>query len=96
MIEVVSEKIKESVINCFQEAQESIEIVSPFLSMKTADMLCEKVNKNSNLSCVVVTRCYMRDFINKANNISAIKKMIESGITVYALEGLHAKLYLFD
>lgn len=32
----------------------------------------------------------------KANSIDAIEMMMNAGIKVYALKGLHTKLYLFD
>lgn len=95
MIEVLTTEIKWQLQKCFEDADESIIIISPFLSNKTADLLCEIV-ENKGVECIFITRCYIRDFLQNANSIEAIEKMVKSGIKVYALEGLHAKLYLFD
>lgn len=95
MIKLITNDLKSDIERCFEQSEEKICIISPFLSLKTADMLCQIV-KNKGVECTIITRCYIRDFVKGVNSIEAIKRMIESGIEVYALEGLHAKLYIFD
>lgn len=95
MIKLVTNDLKSDIKKCFDQVEEDIYIVSPFLSIKTADMLC-KIIQAKDVDCIIITRCYIRDFVQGVNSLEAIKKMVDAGIEVYALEGLHAKLYIFD
>ena len=96
MIELVSEKMKDRIEELFMEAKTSIHIISPFLSSRTADMLCEVVDNNPNIECVFITRIYIKDLLDNVNNVDSLEKLIKHGINVYALQGLHAKMYIFD
>lgn len=95
MIELIAEKTKEEVESLFNKSEHEIQIVSPFLSMKTAKLLAE-LCKEKKLHCVLFTRIYIKDLVEGVNDINAIKLLVESGVEVYSLKGLHAKLYMFD
>lgn len=95
MIEVLTTNHFEEILNLFGSSQKCIKIISPFLTMSMADILCREVSKKG-LECIFITRFYMEDIINKANSIDAIEKMMDNGIEVYAVKCLHTKLYLFD
>ena len=94
MVEAVTKGHKEVITSLFSEASESIKIISPFLSRSTAKMLSE-ASKNG-IKCTYITRFYLQDFIDGSNSLDGIQQMLDAGVSVYALMGLHTKLYLFD
>lgn len=96
MIRVITNDLYDDVVELFYNAKKSIRIVSPFLSNKTAELLCEIVGANKDIECDFVTRLYIEDMIKGANSIASVRKMIDCGIKVYSVNGLHTKLYLFD
>lgn len=96
MIEVIEKETKESIEECFKACESSILIVSPFLSEKTTDMLCDFCSSKTDVECIVVTRLYLNDFLKGVNTLQGVKKLLKAGVSVYALNGLHAKVYLFD
>lgn len=95
IIEVLTDNHYEKILDAFETTKEQIKIISPFLSLGMAKKLCDIVN-NHNVKCTFITRFYLEDMFAKANSIDAIEMMMKSGIQVYALKGLHTKLYLFD
>ena len=96
MIEVLTNNHYEKMLDLFEGTDNKIKIISPFISVSIAKKLCDLVNQNRNIKCTFITRFYLEDMISKANSIDAIEMMIDAGIEVYALKGLHTKLYLFD
>jgi len=96
MIEIISENLKTRIEECFSEADNSIRIVSPFMSVKTAKMLCELKKRKPELECSFITRIYLKDLLDSVNSLEALEMLLDAKIKVYALQGLHAKLYSFD
>jgi len=96
MIELISEQTQEQIMQYFKSSKESILIVSPFLSTTTVNMLCEILKMNPEIECSVITRCYMKDFLDRANSIDAIQRLLDNNVTVLAVQGLHTKLYIID
>lgn len=94
MIQILTANHAEEIMDCFDSAIHEIKIVSPYLSPNTADILCRAAEQG--ISCTFVTRVYVDDFLKHSSNIDSLRKMLEAGIRVYAMIGLHAKLYLFD
>lgn len=95
MIELISEKTREQIEELFNKSEICIYIVSPFLSVKTAEMLCKACEK-SNIKCTLITRIYIKDLIDGVNNLKALRLLLDAGVEIYSLKGLHAKLYMFD
>ena len=95
MIEVLTDNHYEKILDQFDGAGHSINIVSPFLTKSMADKLCQIVSSR-NIDCTFITRFYLQDMLAKANSIDALETMMNAGIGVYAVKGLHTKLYLFD
>lgn len=60
-----------------------------------AGLLCEAAAQK-RVACTFITRFYINDMFHRANSVDALEKMMQAGITVYAVKGLHTKLYLFD
>lgn len=95
MIEVLTDNHYQAIMDLFDCSNRSIKIISPFLTESMADRLCTAV-KTKGVNCIFITCFYVDDMMNHANSIGALEKMLKAGIEVYALIGLHTKLYLFD
>ena len=95
MIEILTDNHYDKIMDVFESTKKRMKIISPFLSINMAKKLCDIVN-NHNIVCTFITRLYLEDMYAKANSIDAIEMMMNAGIKVYALKGLHTKLYLFD
>lgn len=95
MIELISEKTREQIEELFEKVESSIYIVSPFLSVKTAEIL-SNLCKEKEIDCTLITRIYLKDLLDGVNSIKALRLLLETGVEVYALKALHAKLYMFD
>ncbi len=96
MIQTITNNHADSVLDMIEGAKSSIKIVSPFITKSLAKKLADIVKSNTKLSCSFITRIYIEDMISKANSIEALEIMLSAGIRVYAVKGLHTKLYLFD
>lgn len=94
MIQILTANHAETIMDCFRNAKHEIKIASPYLSPSTADILCDASKRG--LKCTFVTRIYTDDLTKRANNIDALRNMLNADVTVYAMIALHAKLYLFD
>lgn len=94
MIEIVTEKHYSLIYSLFMEAKEEIKIISPFLSKKMANLLCHAASKG--VKCSFITRFYLQDFLDGSNSLEGLQNMLDAGVSLYALIGLHTKLYLFD
>ncbi len=94
MIEIVTDEHYSLISSLFEETTDSIRIISPFLSRKMADLLCEAAYKG--VECSFVTRFYLQDFLDGSNTLDGLQDMLDAGVKLYALIGLHTKLYLFD
>lgn len=79
----------------FGSAKESILIISPFLGLNTCSHLANVV-KEQNIKCRLITRFYREDFIQNANSIDGLRKLLTAGVEIFALIGLHSKLYIVD
>lgn len=95
MIEVLTNNHFEAIMDLFDGAKREVKIISPFLSEGMADKLCRAVLEKG-IDCTFITRFYVQDMFDRANSIDGLEKMIKAGIKVYAVVGLHTKLYLFD
>lgn len=81
--------------NTLKNTKSDIRIISPFIGLKTAQLLTEIIATN-NIKCKIITRFYREDFLNNASSLEGLKSLINAGAEIYALIGLHTKLYLFD
>ena len=94
MIQTLTNNHKEIVLATLESSEKELKIVSPFLSMSLAKILCNIVK--NGIKCTFITRLYIQDIVCKANSLEAMELMISSGIDLYAVKGLHTKLYLAD
>ncbi len=94
MIDTITNDHKEIIQALFNEASQKIHIISPFLSTNMADLLCSAAE--NGIECTFITRFYLQDFLDGSNTLTGLQHMINSGVKVYILIGLHTKLYLID
>lgn len=94
MIEIVTDEHYSLITLLFEDSTDNIKIISPFLSRKMAELLCEAAHKG--VECSFITRFYLQDFIDGSNTLDGLQNMLDAGVKLYALIGLHTKLYLYD
>jgi len=94
MVELITDNHYSVISSLFEKSNRSIRIISPFLSAKMADMLCDAAKRGVPSS--FVTRFYLQDFLDGSNSLDGLQRMLDAGVKLYALIGLHTKLYLFD
>ncbi len=94
MIEIVTDDHYELIQSLFENTDSEIIIISPFLSMKMAKILCNASKKG--IKCSFVTSFYLQDFLDGSNSLDGLQDMLDSGVKLYSIIGLHTKLYLFD
>lgn len=94
MIDIVTDNHYALVLSLFENSLKEIRIISPFLSKKMADLLCNAANRG--VRCSFITRMYLQDFLDGSNTLDGLQNMLDAGVQLYALIGLHTKLYLFD
>lgn len=95
MIELLTTNHLDRIFDQFDSAARGIRIISPFLTRAMTERLAHIV-KTQGVSCTFITRLYVNDLLAKANSTEALRGMLDAGIEVYAVKGLHTKLYLFD
>ena len=94
MIDIVTDEHYSLITSLFERATDNIKIISPFLSKKMAELLCDASLRG--VECSFITRFYLQDFIDGSNTLDGLQDMLDAGVKLYALIGLHTKLYLFD
>ena len=50
----------------------------------------------SGVAQTLFTRTDLRDFALGSSNLNSLCKLAEGGVSIHSLEGLHAKVYIFD
>lgn len=95
-VQVVSREHFLLISELFESAESSIKIISPFIGTDMAQLLTDNMVINPELKVEIITRFYREDFIKGVSKISALEKLNDAGVKIYALVGLHTKLYLFD
>lgn len=94
-IELLTNDHYSHIKNAMMNTKGQINIISPFIGFNTAKLLCEYLSKQ-NVDCKVITRFYREDFLNNASSIKGLDLLKKRGVSIYAIKGLHTKLYLFD
>ena len=93
-IELLDRNHRDAIINAFEKAKRRIRIISPFVQENMTRYL---VNSMVNgITSQLITRFYREDFIMSVSSLTALKNLQGAGGEIYAINGLHAKLYLFD
>lgn len=95
-IQTITDTHLEALLSLFDGATDSIKIMSPFITRATAELLCTQLERNPRLKCTVITRFVRQEFAQRASDLQSLKMLVQSGVRIYALRYLHAKLYLID
>lgn len=95
MVKLLSENIKDEVFDLFDNADNEINIISPFIGLQTAKELVN-IKQKKNINVVLITRFNRADFYTKASSIEALKLLVENNIIIFAVKNLHTKLYIID
>lgn len=95
-VQVVGRNHYQELLYILESTEKEIRIVSPFIKDETANLLCAVLLENPDIHCTIITRFVRQEFANKASSLLALKHLHESGVKLYALRYLHAKLYLVD
>jgi hypothetical protein len=94
-IELIQDGHRDEIRSLFYQAELAIHIISPFIGRKTSEELAQLIHEKK-LTCKVITRFYREDFIQGASSLEGLRSLINAGATIYSLNGLHTKLYIFD
>ncbi|MBT2700433.1 phospholipase D family protein [Bacillus sp. ISL-40] len=94
-MQLLTEDLENRLFTEIENCNESIVVISPFLSTYTIQRLMDSVKKKG-LNCTVVTRFERKAFIDGASSLEALKILINNNVTVLALKDLHSKVYVFD
>ncbi|OZQ73883.1 phospholipase D-like domain-containing protein [Paenibacillus odorifer] len=77
--------------------KKQIRIISPFVGYKTALALVDFIEEaEEDIECVIITRFDREDFIKGVSSLAGLERLIKVGVNIFALQGLHTKLYIFD
>ncbi|MGG4548365.1 phospholipase D family protein [Rossellomorea marisflavi] len=96
-VNFLNQNIGKEYLSLLESTNNSIYIMSPFISFSTANQLSTWLEEeNGKITCKIITRFNREEFIQGANSLKGIERLFESGIEIYALQHLHSKLYLFD
>ena len=96
-VNLLKENIGKEYLSLLESTNNSIYIMSPFISFSTANQLSAWLEESSGtITCKIITRFNREEFIQGANSLKGLERLFESGVELYALQHLHSKLYLFD
>ena len=95
-VKLISKEHHEEIYKLFNEVNESVKIITPFIKKSMAKVFASCKEQNPNLETKLITRFYREDFIQGSSDIEALEIISKSGVEIYVLKDLHAKLYLFD
>lgn len=95
-VQLVTTDHEQRLHEIFETAEHNLQIISPFIGLDISKQLASILEINPEINCEIITRFSRNDFITGASNLYALKILKDAGVTLYALQGLHTKLYLID
>ncbi|WP_410986527.1 phospholipase D family protein [Bacillus cereus] len=95
-INLISKDFGEKFYSLLDSTEMQVNIISPFIGLKTAFGLAEWIESLENIKCCIITRFNREEFIRGASSIEGLEHLIRAGAKLYALQDLHTKLYIFD
>lgn len=96
-IQLLHKNIGGEFFNFLEETTKNIYIMSPFISYPTAHRLATWLEETEHsVDCKIITRFNREEFIQGANSIKGLERLLEAGADLFALQHLHTKLYVFD
>ncbi|MFT4413444.1 phospholipase D family protein [Bacillus sp. UMB0728] len=95
-INLISKDFGEKFYSLLDSTEKKINIISPFIGLKTAFGLAEWIEGLDDIKCCIITRFNREEFIRGASSIEGLEHLVRAGAKLYALQDLHTKLYIFD
>lgn len=71
-MELLTSDLEQQLFKNLKLCHDNIVIISPFLSLNTAEKLVNII-KNNQIDCTIVTRFERKAFIEKASSLDALK-----------------------
>ena len=78
-----------------RESCNQVTIVTPFVT-GVAPNLLRPIAEGGQVKCRLITRLNLNDFRSGVSDLRALKELVEMGVLIKTLKGLHAKVYVFD
>jgi hypothetical protein len=94
-VELITKNHGDEIRQIFSSVTDEIQIISPFMGKKTCEELAAVINLRK-ISCRIITRFYREDFIQNVSSLEGLELLINAGAQIFALIGLHTKLYTID
>jgi hypothetical protein len=88
-----AEERRENIKSCLADSTEVL-LISAYITDQAIDWLIEHVNKETKVS--IIGRLSPSDIVNGSSTINALRKILDQGWSLAALQSLHAKIYLLD
>ncbi|MES9902675.1 MAG: restriction endonuclease PLD domain-containing protein [Sedimenticola sp.] len=88
-------ELKERLLSDIQLA-DSVKIISAYLTASAICWLETVAKSNHEIRIDVVSRLSPKDIVAGSSDLESIRKCLNNGWSVYALENLHAKIYLIN
>lgn len=94
MLSIIKTPSYNNFFDLVKESKENIYLCAPFIKKDVVNKILE--NKKEDIEMVVITSSNISNFLCGSLDISAIKELINKGVTVRNYQNLHAKIYIFD
>jgi len=92
MIEVIEKNWLDVFLKELRESEE-VFLISPFVTDNTVNHL---LKNRQRAKIRLITRFNLNDFRSKVSSLSALKKLVENGVEIKGIKGLHSKVYIFQ
>ncbi|NRF93603.1 hypothetical protein HQN89_21910 [Paenibacillus frigoriresistens] len=86
----------EALAEDFKRAKKEILIITPYVKKEAANQLINQGRSKSKPTLNLITLPPGIEYIDGATDPAAIADLQDAGFTIYLLEDLHAKIYMFD
>jgi len=87
--------LSDRLIDLFRKVSQEMYIVSPFVGMEIVDQILDVINKE-HIRVELITTMKKQDILIMLQDLSAIERLLESGVNIRRLNKLHAKLLVVD
>ena len=94
MTEIIMNPFHTEFMRLCEKADTSIKLCAPYVKYAIIDEIANKKQRTSKLS--LITKMDLQNFHKHASDITAVKKTITIGGSVFNCSTLHAKFYIFD
>lgn len=95
-MKLLDRDLEKYLFDVLSEGKKTIVLISPYIGFEMASKLLAYKNKHDGLSIKIITTFNRQSFIESASSLNGLKILVAKGVEVYALKGLHTKMYLID